>query len=460
MNSVKFLRDEIVSTEQFQLVPARSSVETALFKPDGRLSANAENITHWVLDSDGLGPALKLYANGGVLWCVYRLQPDGTWLGRERRQNGTTMIRPVGAAVQRWKDNTRRAESPIEDWRDRLKAYHHQSGVRDWHQHRWALTKPVGTPENTTAIGIAAYDRPDYLTHVVQALAKNPGIHTYPVYVFLDLPKDQTLQDRQAAIARQALPQSVIIKRSVNWGCGRNIIDLRRQLFDSLGYARVFVFEDDAVPSSNYLPLMENLLDWAEDNFSNVGAVQGWCPCLHSFDSKKTRLQNVEATFVNWWAYLMSKKCWESICSTLYYFEHTFLSGQNYADRPHAIIREWLKELRQEPAAIANGHVFPVDLGWHTRRAKHLGSAPGGQDGTTAVSFDQKGWVRLCTQVNRCRYIGARGIHMSPERYKLAGFDAITLDEFAEDTSLKEFTPSTPWNAPTLMEGLVHARKF
>lgn len=292
-----------------------------------------------------------------------------------------------------------------------------------------------------TAIAVIGADRLTYYKRTLRTLAKNKLAHQLPVYAFLDYPPYSTTPDEdQEAMVAETLthfPDAHVICRKVNFGCGRNIIDARRQLFDHLEYEKVFIIEDDMLLSDNYLQLCMNMMEWAESKWSNIGVVQGWNKCFLTEAQKKERLSEVLPTMTNWWGYLMHRSCWASMREGLYRYERKWL-GWEYNARPHQPIADWLKkELFDFPMrlnALAPGEA------WEEAQEKFWNAPATGQDAATMLGMHNGGWLRLAPVVNRGQYIGRMGIHMNPSWFINDRFDEILLHQFEEDRSLTSFS--------------------
>lgn len=298
------------------------------------------------------------------------------------------------------------------------------------------------------AIVIIACNRPNYFEKVVQALAQNEvngkPLRTWPVYLFIDKPEDSSDDykvDDQILEFKRQFPRGYVVKREMNFGCGKNIIDARRQVFDKVGHPRAYIFEDDMVPSRTYIQMCENMWKWAKEcGWSNIGAIQGWEWCTLSNLGRERFLPYARATFTNWWGYSMSKKCWDSISPLIYQYEKDYLFSW-YRERPHKTIltqfRKWQETEREEQGESQ----YPVQADYGQWRNRYLSGPPSGQDGCTMVTFELKGWVRLSPMVNRSQYIGKSGIHMTDQLWKRGGYDNILFREYDEDANRIEFEP-------------------
>lgn len=450
-----FYRDNINATKTFQWVPARGDIAQVQLLPNGQVTGSDE-VNGWNLRwLQGLFIQLHLTKDDESV-AMLRLEATGEWKGRDR-QNGYCTLRPRQDMRAHWADIQKKPLGK-EKWQDQLARYHWKSGTVDWDKAKTVVKRQALSMNTPTAIILIGYDRPDYYEKTVRSIAQDPTAQTLSVYAYLDYPKGKrAIQAEHVAITHKYFPHAEIHLRQRNFGCGRNIINARSDVFDR-GHEQAFLFEDDCVVSSNYVSLMLRLMRWARNNYDNVGAVQGWIPCLHKEEDKRKRLHFVEGTFVNWWGYLIHRDAWETIKPLMTLFRDTFLLG-DYGERPHHIIRSFVDEYKQSTAVEnPSGRLYPVTLTWHKRRQEHLANIPAGQDGMTQMGFALNNIVRLTTQVNRARYIGAKGIHMSPMRYRLAGYQNVKLHEFAEDAKLSKFRPGNEWNPPSIMDGLVMAR--
>ena len=374
------------------------------------------------------------------------------WKGRIQSRRGLLALRPSDGRLPKW----RLLFNPVEYAKvlsvDKTrKDYRYQEPLPqqyDWKPYVWNLADSVprelpGLPQNNTAIALIACDRTPYFERTVQSIAANEIVKTLPIYVFIDRhvdPKRDFTLDEQVVIARKFLPHCIVIKRPRNFGCGRNIIDARRQLFDNLGFEKSFVMEDDMVVSKTYFEYCLNLMSWSERRYDNVGAVQGWNFCRWNQEQKQSGLRTVVQTYGNWWGYLMKKEAWDAVKETIYTFEDLFLGG-DYRLRPHRSVRYWFNLKMNGPPKIQGSRLFPFDGSTVTQANTYFDESPTGQDAATMHGFHINGYVRICPAVNRGLYIDRHGIHMNPQWFVRDGYDTIHLHEFEDDKTLREFHP-------------------
>ncbi len=140
---------------------------------------------------------------------------------------------------------------------------------------------------NSAPILIFGFNRPDRLARVFAALESRPKETIF--YVILDHPrrlnaKDERLCGEVLQAAEQFcrnFPNAELVRRSVNFGCRRNIeegIDFVLSRHD-----RVIILEDDCQPSSAFISFCDALLIRYKDDHS-VGMI-----CGGNFLNEKTR---------------------------------------------------------------------------------------------------------------------------------------------------------------------------
>jgi len=442
----------ISETRDFVYGPSKGTARELVFYTNKEIKDPEGDLDGWTVAYNGKHKEheLHLYSKGALV-ALLRLTPRGYWEGKDlRHRAGSCRITPQEAEQKKWQNVRQPAPTEIPDNSDAGvldEAFIHMLGDQPLADPRFKSldlsdmwTHPE--PAHTTATALIGYDRPDYFKEVVTTLAANPEFHQYPLFVFLDKTPDSATTKAHLKVLRDlAIEPAAVIRRPLNFGCGRNIIDVRRQLFDHLGFDRIFVFEDDMMVTPEYMKVCENLMDWAEENYDNIGVVQAWDLCKHDMSYKKMNLDSVYATFNNLWGYLMTRKCWDRIKEYLFRYEDLFLNVE-YGQRNHELIRKWLfHQINYFEGARVNGIHYPTSPQYLDEKEKSLTFPVSGQDGVTMSSIYLTGQVRLTTRVNRGYYIGEEGIHQTTERYKMAGFHDMSFDSFAGDRELHSFAP-------------------
>lgn len=298
-----------------------------------------------------------------------------------------------------------------------------------------------------TAISICAANRPEYFTQAIDSIYKQ--IDNRPTYVFLDITPDKNtkMQDEQANYALDKIPSAHIIKHQSHMGCGKNLIFAREYVFSYLRVARSFIIEDDFKLTPGYLDLCENMMDWTDKNYDNVGIVQAWGELAGK--QKDRYLENkyspfdVTACYSHWWSYLMSRKCWMQIRNLVTSFMEIFLCNiPTYGHRNHEAIMQWkhsiIQQLTPHKQQLKQNcqRPFSDDDKTGTRKAAMYVT---GQDGITLMSLYMTNQIRVCPVLGRGKYIGVTGQHYNESVYNKHGFNDWKEYSTPEDATNKDF---------------------
>ncbi len=199
-----------------------------------------------------------------------------------------------------------------------------------------------------TAVALIAANRPGYFKETVDALAMNPEISSaaVPVYCFVDKnPESPRLQAAHVDTLLEAIPHATPVLRESTYGCARQIIDARVQLFGE-GYERLFVFEDDLTVDPTYIAYCLQLWSWSRDLYDNVGFVSGWVEC-HGDVAAKLPAASVVRWHARLWGYLMGRDAWRSVEPSMLEYQMRFKpDGDRKSQETNRLIRTWFAEKR------------------------------------------------------------------------------------------------------------------
>lgn len=452
----------LAETRRFTFMPSHANPHTVDFEADGKVNGPPEReFDSWALSYMDTRKCheLRLYKDGG-LSCVMHLTGQGLWKGRSVRTGATSVLRPHDAFISKWvlySNPAKFARTLIVD--DREPTFYYREALPrqiDWTPYAFDIREKVrveALPDSQTAIALVACDRPAYFKQVLHTCAQNPEFMQLPVFGFFDMPEDHRREwqrDEQIQALLEVNPNAVIVKRPRNFGCGRNIIDARRQLFDHLQYRRVFVFEDDMKIAPNYIGFVTNMFNWAQSTYTNIGAVQGWVRCDAPLGSARTPALNLlKATYSNWWGYCLCKEAWDSMKDDVYTYEKLFLGGE-YKYRPHLSIKSWFRMKLERSLAPVGARPYSLPHAVQLERSNYFQEPPTGQDAVTMHTFETHGWIRLCPVVNRGEYIGKQGIHMTTRLWVRDGYDKLVHEIYPDDASRKTFEVVGSWSPPKL----------
>lgn len=279
-------------------------------------------------------------------------------------------------------------------------------------------------------ICIIAANRFSYFKQVIDSLA--PQIEKRPFVLFLDREINGNVHEEHIEYVKsKKIYNYQCIVRNEHYGCGKNLIDARRWMFEHFGDAKaIHVFEDDMVPSHTYIHKNEQLFDYQTNRHFNVGSTQLWKICFLTREEKEQRKSELAATFDSLLGYLISRRCWNDISPFLYEYERQFLNRNiDYRLRPHNEIWNWLisQHVMQPRFRYPLSYILNKDE--EIERQTYMRRFITGQDGVTIHSLHIMGWVRLSPIVNYGKYVGEYGVHHSPSLFKEQGYDKIEMFE-------------------------------
>ena len=223
-------------------------------------------------------------------------------------------------------------------------------------------------------------------------------------------------------------PDAVIVQRPCNFGVGKNAIDARRQLFDILGFERVYLIEDDVVIAPNCFTIVDAAWDWTARNaYQNVGVIQGWW-----LNTKREPSPYIDISINELWGYSMSKECWDDIKDIVYDYEQKFLFSR-YHERPHRTIGTWYESIPSHP--IKPG--YPLEGERLQVLRGFMGSVQTSQQWVILIAMYKKGWLRIHPKINLCENIGRSGVGKI-EDYDNLHYADVTNQTFPSITEFEE----------------------
>ena len=296
-----------------------------------------------------------------------------------------------------------------------------------------------------TAVCLIGAIRTDYFRQVVDSLASQVGDRA--VYAFLDVPPDgnRIYQDEQEGYFLNSIPNGHVVRQESHCGLGKQMIFARQYAFDYKKHKRAFVLEDDLVLSEGYLDFCENLMDWTDRNYDNVGIVQGWSERGHNLaNSSGIGPFEVAACYDHFWGYLINQDCWQKIKPLLEVYLYTFLYDiPIYAHRDHRGIMQWKGNVIQSMQGVREiykeHNKMPFLDDDKIGREKTCSTVTG-QDAVTLMSTYMNNIVRVAPVLGRGTYIGVDGEHYNRSIFDNFGFNDWTEYSTRDDATNKEFS--------------------
>jgi len=295
-------------------------------------------------------------------------------------------------------------------------------------------------PSSKSPVIIVGYNRFDYFTQVIDSVKHQ--LDGRKVHLLLDLPEDGNTyeQDRHSDYAQKHLSNLTIYLNSAHRGCNYNMVKARQIMFEEFEYERAFILEDDMVAGPGAFDFLENMMDWTDANYSNVGVVQGWA----GRDAKDYTQDPFELKYgnsIHHWFFLQSKESWLKISELmkeyvdLFFTEYPYKTQQNYYN---CLVWRNTKISNM----IINKDNYPKDgfpedqtFGWKEIEGNNII-----HDSVTAAFFFLTNQAKVVPVIGRNKIIGERGEHFNPQHFKRKGLKDWNLYSHELDATQKEFT--------------------
>ncbi len=284
------------------------------------------------------------------------------------------------------------------------------------------------------AVAVVCYNRPHYLEQTVASLLRNrPFLDGCDVIAFQDYVAPETRAANERAMAR--LPLCDLVVHEDGPHLERHLVRVRQHVFDTLGYDRMFLVEDDVVLGRHALRLTDALLDWATRQHDGLGVATTWNLCRWPRERKSESVRHVSLSQSSWFYYGQTRDSWARIAGHMRYYVDEFLQGE-FSALPVQNIHEWVRFLVSGDPAGRIARRIPSQSAAIRDTVSMLANDPqaAGQDAVTHAALLYTGQTKVSTVVNRVSYIGQIGTHDNPP-----SLFAHTLDEFDEDSSISEF---------------------
>ncbi len=160
--------------------------------------------------------------------------------------------------------------------------------------------------QNFAPIALFAFNRPDCLKQVLQALAENTGAIESHLTIFCDGPRNDAEKiktDAVRSLAHKAtgFASVQVVEREHNMGCAPSVIDGLKQMFAK--HERLIVIEDDIICSPHTLEYLNEGLE-RYNSYKSVGHIDAFSLRQEVFPIAKDYLYDVYATpLFNCWGW-------------------------------------------------------------------------------------------------------------------------------------------------------------
>ncbi|UCI17805.1 hypothetical protein FJ970_22225 [Mesorhizobium sp. B2-1-8] len=271
-------------------------------------------------------------------------------------------------------------------------------GRRLWRSGEARPARPVGFP-----IAILSFDRPGYLREVLYSL--RPQIAERDRVVLFQDGGWNRWSGRQkgnaeliaqcVAAFRRIIPWGEVVEAPENLGIALNYERAERYLFEDSRAEKALFLEDDLLLSPNYLGVVGQLLDLAEQD-QRIAYVAAYGDLWAGRRSQRRRAHDLIPMHENWGAAL-TRSAW--LAERPFRKQYLELVGDcDYSRRDHEAIK-----------------AFYSGRGWKNEITS--------QDAARWIACAERGAVRVTTFACHARYIGMHGEHSTPKLFKASKFD-------------------------------------
>ncbi len=295
------------------------------------------------------------------------------------------------------------------------------------------MTSIDPAPGGRCPIVVLSFTRPDYLRPVLESLVAQQGcaLAGRPVLLFQDGERNAFSGRRHGraeliaqcvALFRALVPHGVVMASEGNLGVALNFERAERFVFEETGAAAAIFLEDDLVLSPHYIATLDGLLaTHAADE--RVGYVAAYGDHRVALAEQRENPSRLTAMHHNW-GFALTRRQWLRMRPRM----------ADYLD----LVRH-VDYRQRDPEAI---HQLYARWGF--------GRNPTSQDAAKTMACIATGAIKLKTRACLGRYIGERGLHMSPAVFEQRGFARTEL--FPDRVA--EFEPLTDALYQRVMEEL------
>ncbi len=281
------------------------------------------------------------------------------------------------------------------------------------------------------AVAITAYDRPEYYKQCVHAINKCPELEQVPIFIFLDGGSKSKSKENLELSKNIKFKNKFVLKRNVNFGCEKNILDVFKTIFEDLEFDYLFLLEDDIVVGKNYF---KSCFEAYKDIYNNIdktiGIFQGHSLCQMPTEEKKRYINNYELSGdLHHWGILISKKAYNEIKIKLKQYIDLIFSLPNDGNSNINIIKNKFiinnifdNILNNSTGEIPN----KIYKDYYNKQNSHCTL---GWDGAFLICLLSCNMKRYNFVVNRMINIGREGSHFSKKEFEQMNLHKMELEE-------------------------------
>jgi len=253
-------------------------------------------------------------------------------------------------------------------------------------------------------LAILSFNRPAYLSQVLESLTAQTALNGRPVHLFQDNAVNIHSNVRHARdediaanidIFKARFPQGVVHLAPHNLGIALNFLRAEQFMFEELRSEVAYFFEDDMVLSPHYLAMMDRIYQGVSAA-SNVGYFAAYGKLSTPVAVQRPKAHRMMRLTLHW-AFGLTRKHWRDLRTWLEPY-YRLIEGHDYRRMPrHQIFQHY------------HGLGIPI-RGTNQDTLKRAG--------TYAL-----GRVGINTRACFARYIGVDGVHFRREQFDRHGYD-------------------------------------
>jgi hypothetical protein len=278
-----------------------------------------------------------------------------------------------------------------------------------------------------------SFNRPSYLSQVLDTLLLQEGLADRPIYLFQDgalsmsgepLVSKEPIEECKR-LFQQKVPNGRVLGSEQNLGVARNFDRAERLFFKELGAEAAYFFEDDLCLSPYYLPSLDILIQFAfdEPRIAYVAAYGEHKATLEQQQAEHTRLVMMKHK----WGFGLTRRQWLRQADIMSPYLD-LVSKKDYRDRDHQAIKQYFRELGYASTGTS-------------------------QDSMKDVASAVLGTTKVMTFACFGKYIGEVGLHSHKAIYDKEGYASTVLF----DSRIDDFKAPT---GQDLDKWIGHSRNF
>ena len=279
---------------------------------------------------------------------------------------------------------------------------------------------------------LTTFNRPEMLQKVVESMNLCDELENIPIFIYLDGGRNAKQEENLQIVKQIRFKNKFVIKRSVNFGCDKNTIEMFNDVFDRLNFDYAFHVEDDFVFCKGYFKYCFNEFKRVQKEIDkNIGVFQGFSICFLTPEDKKQKLDAVIPTEKDHlWGCLYSRECYLSIKNKLSEYEKIV---QKFPT--NGFSKQYMIEVAKETIAVCYNNIFDnsqqpmskyIEDTFYNKFHQHFTA---GWDGAFVLALASTKYKRYMPVVNRMINIGDVGHHYSKEAFQFHKLHEIKLDE-------------------------------